>query len=187
MLYANQPFRFLRFCQSVKLTISRTLRFAVLPECRSCPGVSPRRCFAHVIAKSYPIRTVIQLLDVEKQKEPITQSIRNRREHNSRFKMMFYVIGSEDQSRVLLHTAPANRTKGVVEQFGTFGVPILCRTNPTNYVSIWWNISIQLLCSGVPLCHYYTDNVLCRQGCKTLSLYSEFQKANFNGCRKVLS
>ena len=42
---------------------------------------------------------------------------------------MFYVIGSEDQSRVLLHTAPANRTKGVVEQFGTSGVPIPCRMN----------------------------------------------------------
>ena len=34
--------------------------------------------------------------DVEKQKEPITQSIRNRREHRSRFKVMFYVIGSEN-------------------------------------------------------------------------------------------
>ena len=64
-----------------------------------------------------------------KQKEPITQSIRNRRERGSRFKMMFYVIGSEDQSRVLLSTAPANRTKGVVEQFGTSGVPIPCRMN----------------------------------------------------------
>ena len=52
--------------------------------------------------------------------EPITQSITNRCEHSSRFKAMFYVIGSEDQSRVLLSTAPANRTKGVVEQFGTF-------------------------------------------------------------------
>ena len=30
-----------------------------------------------------------------KQKEPITQNIRNRREHSSRFKVMFYVIGSE--------------------------------------------------------------------------------------------
>ena len=30
-----------------------------------------------------------------KQKEPITQNIRNRREHGSRFKVMFYVIGSE--------------------------------------------------------------------------------------------
>ena len=33
---------------------------------------------------------------------------------------MFYVIGFVIQSRVLLRTAPANRTKGVVEQFGTF-------------------------------------------------------------------
>ena len=40
------------------------------------------------------------------------------------------------------------------------------------------------LCSGEPLCHYYTVNVLCRQGCETLSLYSEFQKAKFNRCRK---
>ena len=132
MLYATQPFRFLHFCQSVKLALCRTFDFAVLPECRSCPRISLRRCFAHVIAKSYLIRTVIQLLDVEKQKEPITQSIKDRREHSSRFKMMFYVIGSEDQSRVLLHTAPANRTKGVVEQFGTSGVPIPCRIAPTS-------------------------------------------------------
>ena len=55
---------------------------------------------AHIVAslrqRTYLIRTVIQLLDVEKQKEPITQSIRNRREHNSRFKVMSYVIGSEN-------------------------------------------------------------------------------------------
>ena len=95
---------------------------------------------------------------------------------------MFYVIGSEDQSRVLLHTAPANRTKVMVEQFGISGVPIPCRIKPT--YSIWSNISIQLLCSGVPLCHYYTDNVLCRQGCEALSLYSEFQRAKINGSRK---
>ena len=37
------------------------IRFAVLPECCSCPGISPQRCLAHIIAKSYPIRTVIQL------------------------------------------------------------------------------------------------------------------------------
>ena len=55
-----------------------------------------------------------------KTKKPITQSITNRREHSSRFKAMFYVIGFVIQSRVLLHTAPANRTKGMVEQFGTF-------------------------------------------------------------------
>ena len=71
--------------------------------------------------RSFNFKDVLSLwLDLGKQKEPITQSIRNRREHGSRFKMMFYVIGSEDQSRVLLRTAPANRTKGVVEQFGAF-------------------------------------------------------------------
>ena len=138
--------------------------------------------------RSLNFKDVLSLwLDLGKQKEPITQSIRNRRERGSRFKMMFYVIGSEDQSRVLLHTAPTNRTKGVVEQFGTFGVPIPCRIKPTNYVSIWSNISIQLLCSGVPLFHYCTDNVLCRQDCESLSLYSELQRTKINGCRKVLS
>ena len=55
-----------------------------------------------------------------KTKKPITQSITNRREHSSRFKEMFYVIGFVIQSRVLLRTTPANRTKGIVEQFGTF-------------------------------------------------------------------
>lgn len=72
-----------------------------------------------------------------KQKEPITQNIRNRREHSSRFKVMFYVIGSENQSRVLLCTTPAGRTKGMVEQFGTSGVPIPCRTNPTFTKCVW--------------------------------------------------
>ena len=57
LLYATQPFR---FCQSVKLALCRTFDFAVLPECRSCPRISLRRRFAHVIAKSYLIRTVIQ-------------------------------------------------------------------------------------------------------------------------------
>ena len=52
---------------------------------------------------------------------------------------MFYVIGSEDQSRVLLYTAPANRTKGVVEQFGASGVPIPCRINRT-MVEHWYSV-----------------------------------------------
>ena len=135
--------------------------------------------------RSFNFEDVLLLwLHLGKQKEPITQSIRNRRERGSRFKMMFYVIGSEDQSRALLSTTPANRTKGVVEQFGTSGVPIPCRMKPTNYVSIWSNIFIQLLCSGDPLCHYYTDTLLCRQDCEALSLYSEFQKVNFNAYRK---
>ena len=119
-------------------------------------------------------------LNLDKQKEPITQSIRNRRERGSRFKMMFYVIGSEDQSRVLLHTAPANRTKGVVEQFGTSGVPIPCRMKPT----YGGTLVFSCLCSGSPLYHHYTDTLLIRQDSECLSLYSEFQRAIFNRNRK---
>ena len=133
--------------------------------------------------RSFNFKDVLSLwLDLGKQKEPITQSIRNRREHGSRFKMMFYVIGSEDQSRVLLHTTPANRTKGVVEQFGTSGVPIPCRIKPT----YGGTLVFSCLCSGLPLCHYYTDNVLYRQDCKAPSLYSELQRTKINGSKKVL-
>ncbi len=60
-----------------------------------------------------------------------TSTRTRRREHSSRFKAMFYVIGFVIQSRVLLRTAPANRTKGMVEQFGIFGVPNPCRADPT--------------------------------------------------------
>ena len=87
---------------------------------------------------------------------------------------MFYVIGSENQSRVLLSTTPANRTKGVVEQFGTSGVPIPCRIKPT--YSIWSNSLFSCLCSGEPLCHYYTDNVLSRQGCKSSHYIRNFKR-----------
>ena len=40
------------------------------------------------------------------------------------------------------------------------------------------------LCSGSPLCHHYTDTSLIRQVSECLSLYSEFQRAIFNGIRK---
>ena len=102
----------------------------VVPARESHPGVaSLMSSQSHIpFGRSFNFEDVLSLwLNLDKQKEPITQSIRNRRERGSRFKMMFYVIGSEDQSRVLLHTAPANRTKGVVEQFGTSDVPIPCR------------------------------------------------------------
>ena len=47
--------------------------------------------------RSFNFKDVLSLwLNLGKQKEPITQSIRNRREHGSRFKVMFYVIGSEN-------------------------------------------------------------------------------------------
>ena len=71
----------------------------------------------------------------------------------------------------------------MVEQFGIF-VAYRCCVGLLRLLYYGSNIFIQLLCGGVPLCHYYTDNVLCRQGCKVLSLYSEFQKANFNGYEK---
>jgi len=74
---------------------------------------------------------VRQIIRFPKTKKPITKSIKNRREHSSRFKAMFYVIGFAIQSRVLLHTTPANRTKGVVEQFGTSGVPIQITASQT--------------------------------------------------------
>ena len=161
----------------------------VVPARESHPSVASLMSSQSRISfrRSFNFEDVLLLwLHLGKQKEPITQSIRNRREHSSRFKMMFYVIGSEDQSRVLLRTAPANRTKGVVEQFGIF-VAYRCCVGLLRLHYYGSNIFIQFLCSGVPLCHYYTDTVLCRQGCEAISLYSEFQKANFNGCRKVLS
>ena len=184
------------FCIFAKVS---SWHFAVLLILPFYPNVVPAReshsgvaslmsSQSHIsFGRSFNFEDVRSLwLNLDKQKEPITQSIRNRRERGSRFKMMFYVIGSEDQSRVLLHTAPANRTKGVVEQFGNF-VAYRCCVGLLRLLYYGSNIFIQLLCRGVPLCHYYTDNVLCRQGCEALSLYSEFHKANFNGYRKVLS
>ena len=148
-------FVFFRFCQSVKLALCRTFDFAVLPECRSCPRISLRRFvlfgtlvqFAVVAIlrwRTYPIQTVIRFLDVEpaecfweKQKEPITQSTKNRRERGSRFKMMFYVIGSEDQSRVLLSYCSRQQNQrrgGAVRYFRS--VPMLCRIAPTSLLWI---------------------------------------------------
>lgn len=184
------------FCVFAKVP---TWYFAVLLILPFYPNVVPAReshsgvaslisSQSHIpFGQSFNFEDVLSLwLNLDKQKEPITQSIKNRRERGSRFKMMFYVIGSEDQSRVLLHTTPANRTKGVVEQFGTSGVPIPCRMIPTNYVSIWSNISIQLLCSGVPLCHYYTDNVLYRQDCKVPHYIRNYRERKSTVTEKVL-
>ena len=191
LLYATQLLRFFRFCQSVKLALCRTFDFAVLPECRSCPRISLWRIvlfgtlvqFAVVAIlrwRTYPIQTVIRFLDVEpaecfweKQKEPITQSTKNRRERGSRFKMMFYVIGSEDQSRVLLSYCSRQqnqRRSGAVRHFR-------CADTVSDETDLWWNIGIQL-------CHHYTDTSLIRQVSECLSLYSEFQRAIFNGIRK---
>ena len=107
-----------------------------------------------------------------KTKKPITQSITNRREHSSRFKAMFYVIGFVIQSRVLLSTAPTNRTKGVVEQFGTFrstasvsGRPDISQYGRTVYSVVYVAVNrcaiiIQIMCYAVKSVKFshYTHN-----------------------------
>ena len=124
--------------------------------------------------RTYPIRTVIQLSDVEeKQKEPITQSTKNRREHSSRFKVMFYVIGSENSksgSAFYSSRQQNQRRGGAVRHFR-------CADTVSDDSDLWWNIGIQLY-------HHYTDTSLIRQVSECLSLYSEFQRAIFNGDRK---
>jgi len=80
------------------------------------------------------------LLDVEKQKEPITQSIRNRREHSSRFKVMFYVIGSENSksgSAFYSSRQQNQRRYGAVRHFR-------CTDTVSDETDLWWNIGIQL-------------------------------------------
>ena len=121
-------------CFVTGFLISPFYRMSFLPETLT-PALL-RSCHRKVISHSNG-HSVVGCR--RKQKKPITQNIRNRRAHSSRFKVMFYVIGSEDQSRVLLHTAPANRTKGVVEQFGTSGVPIPCRMNRP-MVEHWYSV-----------------------------------------------
>ena len=67
------------------------------------------------------------------------------------------------QSRVLLRTAPANRTNGVMEQFGTSGVPIPCRMNRLIMSQYGRTFLFSCLCGGIPTCQYYTDETPSRQ------------------------
>ena len=74
----------------------------------------------------------------EKQKEPITQSIRNRREHSSRFKVMFYVIGSENSksgSAFYSSRQQNQRRGGAVRHFR-------CADTVSDETDLWWNIGI---------------------------------------------
>ena len=161
----------------------------VVPARESHPGVAALMSSQSHISfrRSFNFEDVLSLwLVLDKQKEPITQSIRNRREHCSRVKVMFYVIGSEKSksgSASYSSRQQNQRRSGAVRHFRCTDT---VSDDPTNYVSIWSNISIQLLCSGVPLCHYYTDYVLYRQDCKAPSLYSELQRTKINGSKKVL-
>ena len=108
----------------------------VVPARESHPGVaSLMSSQSHIsFRRSFNFEDVLSLwLVLDKQNEPITQSIRNRRERGSRFKMMFYVIGSEDQSRVLLSYCSRQqnqRRDGAVRYFHS--IPMLCRIAPTS-------------------------------------------------------
>jgi len=94
---------------------------------------------------------------------------------------MSYVIGSENSksgSASYSSRQQNQRRGGAVRHFRC--------TDPVSVeTDLWWNIGIQLLCSGVPLFHYYTDTSLIRQDSEWLSQYSEFQRAIFNGCWKI--
>lgn len=185
-------FAFLPKCQIYFVAVLLILPFYpnVVPARESHPSVALLiSSQSHIsFGRSFNFGDVLSLwLDLGKQKEPITQSIKNRRERGSRFKMMFYVIGSEESKSgsASYSSRQQNQRRGGAARH--FRCTDTVSDEPTNYVSIWSNISIQLLCSGVPLRHYYTDNVLCRQDCESLSLYSELQRTKINGCRKVLS
>ena len=75
-----------------------------------------------------------------KQKEPITQNIRNRREHRSRFKVMFYVIGSEKSKSgsAFCNSRQQNQRRGGAVQHFRCADTVSDETDP------WWNIGIQL-------------------------------------------
>ena len=93
---------------------------------------------------------------------------------------MFYVIGSEKSKSgsALYSSCQQNQRRGgAVRHFR-------CADTVSDETDPWWNIGIQLLCSGWPLCHHYTDTSLIRQVSECPSLYSDFQRAKINGIRK---
>ena len=119
-------------------------------------------------------------MDVEKTKEPITQSTKNRRERSSRFKVMFYVIGSENSKSgsAFYNSRQQNqRRSGAVRHFR-------CTDTVSDEPTYGGTLVFSCLCSGSPLCHHYTDTSLIRQDSECLSLYSEFQRPVFNGIEK---
>ena len=60
---------------------------AGLPEPRSCPGVSPRRRLAHVIAKSYPVQPIIRFWDGGHGQEEVSSN--RPRCHSSRRRVVY--------------------------------------------------------------------------------------------------
>ena len=127
--------------------------FAVLCGLPFYPNVVPAReshssvaslisSQSHIsFGRSFNFGDVLSLwLNLDKQKEPITQSIRNRREHSSRFKVMFYVIGSENSksgSASYSSRQQNQRRGGAVRYFR-------CTDTVSDDSDLWWNIGIQL-------------------------------------------
>jgi len=93
---------------------------------------------------------------------------------------MFYVIGSENSksgSASYGSRQQNQRRGGAVRYFR-------CTDTVSDEPTYGGTLVFSCLCSRLPLCHHYTDTSLIRQDCKGLSLYSEFQRAVFNGIRK---
>ena len=123
--------------------------------------------------RTYPIRTVIQLLDVGKTKRA------DYTEHQKSAGAWLSL-----QSDVLCNRLwkfkvgfcflqlPPTEPKA---WWSSSALPV-CRYR-VGWTDLWWNIGIQL-------CHHYTDTSLIRQVSECLSLYSEFQRAVFNGAEK---
>jgi hypothetical protein len=87
---------------------------------------------------------------------------------------MFYVIGSENSKSgsASYNSRQQNQGRGgAVRHFR-------CADTVSDKTDLWWNIGIQLY-------HHYTDTSLIRQDSEYRSLYSKFQRVNFNGIRKI--
>lgn len=92
-----------------------------------------------------------------KQKEPITQNIRNRREHGSRFKVMFYVIGfknSKSGSASYSSRQQNQRHGGAVRHFRCTNTV----SDKSDSHKICLNILIQFLCVDKLPRHHYTNS-----------------------------
>ena len=93
---------------------------------------------------------------------------------------MFYVIGSENSKSGSAFYSSCQQN----QRRDGAGWHFRCTDTVSDEPTYGGTLVFSCLCSRLPLCHYYTDNVLFRQGCEAISLYSEFQRAVFNGIRK---
>ena len=115
----------------------------VVPARESHSGVASLMLSqSHIpFGRSFNFEDVLSLwLNLDKQKEPITQSTRNRRERGSRFKVMFYVIGSENSKSgsAFYNSRQQNQRRGgAVRHFR-------CTDTVSDETDLWWNIGIQL-------------------------------------------